>query len=138
MALSGYRSWAVTDAGNVIGLAAVEVRRKADNSLATLFTDVGGGTGVTNPFTAESDGSFEFYTAPDRYDLLVGTGPSQETVPIDIIDARENLTFDLTADFEAWVAGGGLAPDGAIVYAAGIGHVAISGSTANKILLGRL
>ena len=129
MALTGYKSWAVNSAGNIVPSAAVEVRRKADNSLASLFTDAGGGTPVSNPFAAGLDGSFEFYADPDRYDLLVGTGPSQVTVPVDLADGRAHVPFEDTAAFVAWVSGGGTAADGTIKSDGERLYIASSGAT---------
>lgn len=129
MALSGFKNWARDSAGNVVASAAVEVRREADNTLAVLFTDATGGTGVLNPFTAGSDGAFEFYADPDRYDVFVGSGPSKIKVPLDLIDARENLTFT-RPDLVAWVAAGGVSPDEAVIPAGGVQYVASSGATA--------
>ena len=129
MALTGYKSWAVTSVGNVVPSAAVEVRRKSDNSLASLFTDAGGGTPVANPFTAGVDGSFEFYADPDRYDLLVGSGPSQVTVPVDLTDGRAQVPFEDTAAFVAWVAGGGTAAEGTVKSDGERLYIASSGAT---------
>jgi len=129
MALVGYRNWAVTDAGDTIGASAVEVRRKSDNSLADLFTDAGGGTGVVNPFTADADGSFEFYADGGLYDLLVGTGPSQETTPLSLIDADGNIAFASRADAEAWRATGGTLDDGQSFSADGLMYKWEAGST---------
>lgn len=121
MALTGYKSWAVDSAGNVVPNAAVEVRRKADNSLASLFTDVTGGAPITNPFTAGSDGGFEFYVTGDRYDVIVGSGPSQVTVPFDAVDAKISKTSPYNRDTVA-----DLVADTVLAYTAAVGRVAVS------------
>lgn len=130
MALTGHRAWARTSAGSIIAGAAVEVRRVADNSLATLYTDAGGGTGVSNPFTTEADGSYEFYTEPDRYNVLVGTGLSQETVPLDLTDGRAQVPWPSRAQAVADIAGGFEAADGTIKSDGTVQYVASAGETA--------
>lgn len=131
MALTGYKSWAVTNIGNVIPGAAVEVRRKSDNSLADIYTDATGATPIANgvSFVSDSEGSFEFYAEPDRYDLIVGSGASQVTVPVDITDGRAQVPFATNADFLAWVADGGTAADGTIKNDGNRFYVASSGAT---------
>lgn len=88
--LLGYRNWAVTNAGNIVPTSAVEVRIKSSGLLATLFQDAAGTMGLSNPFTAELDGSFEFFTDRDLYDLIVGSGPSQETTPLNLSPVNSN------------------------------------------------
>lgn len=98
----GFRSWAVTNAGNIVPTSAVEVRIKSSGGLATLFTDAAGTLGLANPFTAELDGSFEFFTERDLYDLLVGSGPSQETIPLNLSPVNSNGTWTpIPADAQA-------------------------------------
>lgn len=130
MALTGHRAWARTSAGSIIAGAAVEVRRVADNSLATLYTDAGGGTGVSNPFTTEADGSYVFYTEPDRYNVLVGTGASQETVPLDLTDGRAQVPWPSRAQAVSDIAGGFEAADGTIKSDGTVQYVASAGATA--------
>lgn len=138
MALTGHRAWARTSAGSIIAGAAVEVRRVADNSLATLYTDAGGGTGVSNPFTTEADGSYEFYTEPDRYNVLVGTGASQETVPLDLTDGRAQVPWPSRAQAVTDIANGFEAADGTIASDGTVQYVASAGATAISDMLGWL
>ena len=91
MARIEYRNWAVTNAGDTIGSAAVEVRRASDTGLATLYVASTGATTKTNPFTADSDGSYTFFVAPDTYSITTGTGPSAESVPWVASDVTELL-----------------------------------------------
>ncbi len=91
--LLGYRNWAVTSAGDIVATSAVEVRIKSSAALATLYEDAGAVTPLVNPFTAETDGSFEFFAAPDLYDLIVGTGLSQETVPLNLMPESSDVSF---------------------------------------------
>lgn len=129
MARSGYRNWAADATGAIVPSAAVELRRDADNSLATLHTAATGGTTKSNPFNAETDGSFEFYVEPDRYNLLIGSGASQETIPLDLVDARAINTFASRSDFVTAVSGGFAAADGSIAIADGMWYEAESGAT---------
>ncbi len=94
--LVGYRNWAVTSNGTIVPSAAVEVRIKSTAALAVLHEDAGAVTPLVNPFTAEADGSFEFFTVPDLYDLIVGTGLSQETVPLNLMPENSDLSFTPT------------------------------------------
>ena len=50
MALPGYKATAVDGSGDTIGSAQVEVRRRSDNALASLFDAATSGSALTNPF----------------------------------------------------------------------------------------
>ena len=143
MALAGHKNWAVNNNGTVLPGTAIEVRRAADGTPAALFTDATGGTPVTNPFTADGPGgaepgSYEFYAAPDRYNVLVGSGGSQVSIPLDLTDGRAQVPFDTRANFVAWVGGGGAAAAGTIKIAAGYQYIATPGATAISDLPGWL
>lgn len=106
-----YKNWAVDSAGTVIGASAVELRRKSDNALATLYTAATGATTKTNPFSAEADGSFSFFVEPGLYDLTLGTAPTASTVPLDLqpwhfvtLERFGAVGDGSTDDTAAWVA----------------------------------
>lgn len=130
MARSGFKSWAVDNQGNVLGGTQIEVRRTSDNALASLFDAASGGNALTNPFNAETDGSFEFYTDQGRYNLIVGVGGNAQTIPLDLLDARVNVAFTSRDDFVAHIAGGGDFDNGTAIIAGGLSYLAQSGSTA--------
>lgn len=130
MARAEYSNHAVDATGAVVASAAIEVRQKSDDSLATLYTTATGGTTKSNPFNAEADGSFEFFADQDRYDLTVGSGVTATTVPLDLVDARSFVGFESRADFVTAVAAGFAASDGAVIFADGIAYEALSGSAA--------
>jgi hypothetical protein len=133
----GYSNHAVDDTtGAVVASAAIELRRVADDSLATLYTAATGATTKSNPFNAEANGSFKFFVDQDRYELTVGTGASATTVPLDLVDARSVRTFKTRADFVTAVSGGFDAEDGAIAFAGGVSYVASSGVTTISDLAG--
>lgn len=140
MALSAFYGVARTTAGTIIPSAAVEVRRTADNSLATIYGDAAGVTPINNgvDFVTDSSGVFEFYAEPDRYTVLVGSGASQVSVPAEIVDGRAQVPFESRADFVAWVAGGGVAADGTIKSDGTVQYVASAGATAIADLPGWL
>ena len=90
MSFAGIRRWARTGSGAIIPTVEVEVRFRNDDGtaggLATIYSDNQGNTGITQPgFTAGADGSFELYAASGQYIIVVGSGASQESVPIDIV-----------------------------------------------------
>lgn len=104
MAIIAYKNWAVDATGSIVPTAAIEVRHAEDNSLAVLASDAGG-TPLANPFSAAATGDFEFFAEPDSYTVLVGSGPSQVSIPIQLVDSREAIVFDDVAEM---VAAGGL------------------------------
>ena len=67
MALGIYSSVALltglTGNVSVAASASIEVRREDTGALASIFSDRAGGSGLANPFTADTDGRFEFYAA---------------------------------------------------------------------------
>lgn len=136
MARVQYKNWAVDASGAIVASAAIELRQKSDDTLATLYTTETGGTTKTNPFNAETDGSFSFWAERDRYDLLVGSGASQETIPLDLVDARNGRAFSTRDEFVTAVSGGFAAADGAVVFAGGLTYVAEASATAISDLAG--
>jgi hypothetical protein len=54
--------------------ATVTVYDAGTTNLASIFSD-NGVTSASNPLTVGDDGSFEFYAANGRYDLLVEKSP---------------------------------------------------------------
>lgn len=112
MAIPGYKATAVDGSGNAIGLASVTVRLASDNSLATLYVDEDKVTPLTNPFSAEADGDFEFYTFPGDYVVTLGAGSSPQTFPLRLTSAP--LVFATRAELVTW----------ATAYTANVGDVA--------------
>lgn len=70
-----YQGIAADTAGNVIASANVEVRSEASGNLVQLFSGRTGGA-KSNPFTADSDGYFAFYTVGAALKVRIYTGPS--------------------------------------------------------------
>lgn len=137
MARTGHKSWATDAAGNIIAGAAVEVRLKSDNSLAVIYDAVSGGSALANPFTTASDGSFEFFTDADRYDVLVGSGASQVTIPVDLTDARSTQRFTTRAEAVDWIGtNGSSSPDGYTVWWGEYGVVKSTGAAAISDMTG--
>lgn len=132
MALSGYYGVARTTAGTVVASSAVEVRRKADNSLATIWGDEAGTVAIANgtSFQTDANGVFLFYAEPDRYDVLVGSGASQVTVPADIVDGRAQVPWPSRAQAVTDIAGGFVAPDGTVKSDGTVLYIASDGATA--------
>lgn len=106
MILTSYVDWARTGSGSVIGGADVEVRYiKPDGDpglLAPIYSDADGTTPIAQTFNATSAGLIQFYAAPGRYYMLVGSGASQITVPIELArgesDTFSPLNFGAAGD----------------------------------------
>lgn len=97
MILASHVEWVRTDAGSIIEDADVEVRQITaageSGALAAIFSNADGATAITQPgFKADSNGRIQFYAAPGRYHLLIGSGVSQITVPIEVVRG-ESLQF---------------------------------------------
>ena len=143
MSFAGIRRWARTGSGAIIPTVEVEVRFRNDDGtaggLATIYSDNQGNTGITQPgFTAGADGSFELYAASGQYIIVVGSGASQESVPIDIVNANQVLQFDGRAAFVAWRASGYIAPDGSFASDGTVLYVASAAATSIADLNGWL
>jgi len=87
MPLIAYENWAVNSSGDVVGAAAVEVRLKSDDSLATIYSDQSG-TALANPFAADGGGKFEFWADPDLYRVLVGPTGTIADIAVPLIESR--------------------------------------------------
>lgn len=78
--LAHYQAFALDDAGNVLASPSVEVRDEATSSLASLFSDRAGASGIANPFTGGSDGFFDFYVVGGAYKIVVTQGAVTRTL----------------------------------------------------------
>jgi len=87
MALPGYKATAVDGSGGTIGSTQVEVRRRSDNALASLFNAATSGSALTNPFNAAANGDFEFFAAADDYIVTLGSGSSPQVFPLSLINS---------------------------------------------------
>lgn len=87
MALPGYKATAVDGSGDTIGSTQVEVRRRLDNALASLFDAATSGSALTNPFNADANGDFEFFAAADDYIVTLGSGSSPQVFPLSLINS---------------------------------------------------
>lgn len=65
MSLGHYAGVAMTVSGGaptVAASASIEVRREDTNALASIYSDVNGASPLANPFSADVNGRFDFYT----------------------------------------------------------------------------
>lgn len=70
--------------GNVVPNAVVTVRKRSDNSLATLWQAETGGTTMGNPMSSDSLGRVQAYVDRGAYNVSVtGTSITPYTVPFD-------------------------------------------------------
>lgn len=135
MSFSPWKRTVTNDVGNIVPSASVEVRRTADNSLASLFSDAGT-TPITNPFQASAvTAEAEFYAQPDRYTVSISLGGDSTTEVIDLVDSRENLTFPTRASFVSWVSGGGISPVGTVITDGTVSYRYQQGATVISDLL---
>jgi hypothetical protein len=86
--------------GNAISGATVNVYVAGTTTPATIYSD-NLGTGTTNPLTTGSDGSYDFYAANGRYDLVIThpghTFSSADTAGIALYDPDNDAqTLDWT------------------------------------------
>lgn len=83
MALGNYtRVVLIPDASGNLALgngASIEVRREDTGVLASIFEDRAGGTPLSNPFLADSNGRFEFYAAEIDQGYTVKVTKGSET-----------------------------------------------------------
>ena len=66
-----FQANAVDDEGNVLPNAQISVVGVVSGLPVSLFSDFDLSTGISNPFNAEADGSFEFYCENERANLIV-------------------------------------------------------------------
>lgn len=79
MALPVFQRTIVTEAGDVIAGAEVEVVLESTGLAADIFSDRAGNTPRTNPFFTGADGFAKFFAAPDEY-RITATGPTGSIV----------------------------------------------------------
>ncbi len=121
----------------------VRINDAGTANAATIFSD-DGVTSKANPFTNQSDGSFEFFAANGLYDLeftLTGyTFDDSDTENITLYDPLDGLaTGTATADRIAYYGTGGALSDNAnLVFASSAGQLrlAVSGSSAGLLMGG--
>ena len=93
MTLSVWQRTIVTDTGDIISGADVEVREgDASGPLADLFADPDGNTALSNPVTSDAEGFVQFYLAGGTYYIEAsGAGASLawENVPIGTTQSRD-------------------------------------------------
>jgi hypothetical protein len=127
MARIGHEFTAQDSAGNIIPSADVEVRNRSDNSFATIYDAETGGFAITQPgFQTDSNGDYEFWVEPGRYNVTVGSGASAKTYPINLSNVAP--VYDTRQDFVDVVSDLDLL-DGTIVFADGLQYRASSGAT---------
>lgn len=79
MALARWQRTIVDDEGNVLPLAAVEVRNEATGNLAPLKSDRAGASGIANPGTADAEGFFSFHVTGGAYQIIATSGAFTQT-----------------------------------------------------------
>jgi len=65
--------------GDALAAASIEVRLESTGNLVSLFEDVDGNTGLTNPFNADSEGFFRFYVDDGIYKITATSGSNTRT-----------------------------------------------------------
>lgn len=98
MARFHYVEPATDEAGNVAAGTAFEVQKVSDGSTATIYAAETGATTLDNPGEADADGLIGFWLENDvKYQIVVGTGGSAKTFPIDPAGLTESDLASNTA-----------------------------------------
>lgn len=104
--------------GNAIVGATVNVYAAGTTTASTIYSD-NVGTSKSNPTTTGSDGSFDFYAANGRYDLVIThTGHTFTDA-----DTAGIVLFDPLSIYQAWTPSVG----GTATYSSREGHLVKSG-----------
>lgn len=88
-AMQKYYSWLQDQSGRPISGATVTVYHVGTTTKATLYSD-NGNNPTANPLTTEADGSFYFYAANGRYDLVFAA----TNITFDADDTRDLSLYD--------------------------------------------
>ena len=89
MSLSVWQRNIVTEAGDVIPDAEIEVFDAGSSSKPDLFSDPDGNSSITNPFNADSNGFARFYVSGGRYDIAVNGAVLWEDVALGTTQRRD-------------------------------------------------
>ena len=89
MSLSVWQRNIVTESGDVIPDAEIEVFDAGSSSKPDLFSDPDGNSSITNPFNADSNGFARFYVAGGRYDIAVNGAVLWEDVALGTTQRRD-------------------------------------------------
>jgi hypothetical protein len=113
--------------------ASITVYETGTANLATIYSD-NGITPLANPFTGEDDGSFSFYAADGRYDVLVHKSPYRPVKITDIL--LEDPSSSKLLSIASSISDGDLthSPDGNSVFDA----LALKAPLANPVFTGKV
>src|SRR5262252_2405365 len=92
--LAHYQTFATDNAGNVLPSPTVTVHNESGGTLAPLFSDRAGSSGMTNPFTGGSDGLIDFYVAGGAYKIDIVQGGTTRTLRYVGISTGSEVDFD--------------------------------------------
>ena len=107
MSLSRWQRSIVTESGDTIAEAEIEVFDAGESTKPDLFQDSDGSTALTNPFNADGSGFAAFYVAGGRYDIAVNGAVIWTNVALGTVQSRDvgtgsdqvpdNATFGVTS-----------------------------------------
>ena len=92
MSLNVWQRNIVTESGDVIPDAEIEVFDAGSSSKPDLFSDPDGNSSITNPFNADSNGFARFYVAGGRYDVAINGVVLWEDVALGATQSRDTGT----------------------------------------------
>src|SRR6056297_577689 len=97
-----YKSSSAAVLSDAISAASIEVRRTANNALATLYAEPTGTTTLENPFKAgngkpEKLNEFEFWVDPDEYKISVRTALKNDTRIVSLLWSSK-VSYDTRAE----------------------------------------
>ena len=76
-----------TQSGNAATGTTITVRNNGKGSKAVIYSD-NGVTEMSNPFTVDSNGNYEFYVADGRYDIIQNEGLASQLSLFDVLIAE--------------------------------------------------
>ena len=97
-----FQSTAVDEEGNVLPSATVTVTDEDTAIPVALYDAFSGGSSLSNPFNAEADGFFQFYTDPALRVKIVVTLGGDTAEYRDVLMASETSYYDVLSSANDW------------------------------------
>lgn len=101
MARVNYKGFPTDSSGNKLSGIDIEVNFQSTGLPADVYAAETGGSPITQPFQTAADGSFEFWTEPEDYTILAGTGATQQTLPVTLSEPLSTENSDKLANIGA-------------------------------------
>ena len=109
MAKAVFQKYAVNESGDVLPGAQITVINESTSGLVTLYSDYAGTIQITNPFNADANGFFQFYTDTARVKVTAELGGDSATFRN--IDLLAGATSSVTSTAAGSIANNELFPE---------------------------